>query len=312
MAFIYSEFDSLPSTLVADLKAKILLSSDYSNPTANVVKATTPLGATIAVDLNGVAPTNQVFSPIPWRTWGTTTGTDSYTGRYVWFKRVNSGTTTTNPIHVRVAAGNTLLYVDIEGPRAGEANLDTNNYGSYRNCFALAQITPYMSADTIPAVALLGGSAYNGYASASALVSSSITNVSRNQADSASCVTAYLGCLNLPNTMQYGGFNYTQVASDGSTYLSPYVVFENVAGIRGRLTDVFYTGLQGQISNNGYDLSNPTLAQGDSVTYGGNTYKVLAPYRTDGSGNADTYGSFGSVRNYVNWFHSPLIAVRTA
>ena len=60
MAFAYSVFDTTPANLVADLKTKILLSSDWSNPSGNVVKCTTPLGGVMAIDLQGSSvPSNQ-------------------------------------------------------------------------------------------------------------------------------------------------------------------------------------------------------------------------------------------------------------
>lgn len=296
----------------------ILLSADYSNPTGNVVLATTPLGAKIAVDLNFAAPTVQKASFAAWRGYTGTTGTDQYSGRNTWYKRVSAGTTGANVCHVRVAAGTTLLYIDIEGPNASESNPDSVTYGSYRNCFCVAQVTPYFTSspnDTVPTVALMGGGSYPASDSASFQAASALSVVGRNMADTQSWVEAHLETLSFPsNRYDIGGYAWSRPLTnpDGNAYLAPYVVFEHAAGIRGRLTDVFNAGIWNLQGNNGIDAGNG-LSPGDRVTYGGNTYICLAPYRTDQSNNS-TFTAGGSFGAYNNWLNqqSPLIAVRIA
>lgn len=320
MSFTYSEFATTPANLVADLKAKILLSSDYTNPTGQVVLATTPLGAKIAVDLNAVAPTTQKVSPGVWRAYAGTTGTDQYLGRNLWFKRVNSGATGTISLHVRVAAGNTLLYVDIEGPYASENFTDSVNYGSHRSAFAVAQLTPYFTgspADAVPAVVLCGSASYTGYDAVTQSIGSQMSHVSRNMADTASWSEAHLETLDHPTwgaTVADGlSWNRQALAADGNTYLAPYVLSEHIAGMRGRLTDLFFGGFNNPSVLSGVDPNNG-LQQNDIVTYGGNTYKMLAPYKTDASNASVVAGSFGYAQNQVSPRHvcSPLVAVRIA
>lgn len=316
MAFTYAEFNSTPANLIADLKAKILASTDYTNPTGNVVLATTPLGAKIAVNLSDATPTTQYAGFSAWRDYTGTTGTDVFQGRYLYYKRNNTGTTA-NSIHVRVAAGNTLLYVDIEGPYSSEPNTDNTNYGSFRQMFAVAQVTPYFTTtpnDTVPAVAVLGSASYNGYSSYQPSVASNLTHVSRNMANTASWVEAHLEGLCYPNygygnNVNGSSFNRQGTAADGNTYLSPYVVSEHVAGMRGRLTDVFFAGWKNAATLNNADPNNG-LFEGNVVTYNGNTYKIIAPFKTDLASSAAT-GSVGAITN-SSVMTSPLIAVRTA
>lgn len=317
MAFTYAEFNTTPANLVADLKAKILASSDYTNPTGNVVLATTPLGAKIAVNLSDAAPTTQVCGFAPYRTFSGVSGTDLMQGRYIWYKRNNTGSTTTNPLHVRVSAGSTLLYVDIEGPYSSEPNTDSVNYGSFRQMFAVGQITPYFTtspSDAIPSVALMGSTSYNGYSSNSPSVNSHLTHVSRNMADNASWVEAHLEGLGFPNygygTQTAGSaFNRQATGADGNSYLSPYVISEHIAGMRGRLTDLFFAGWKNPSAINSTDPGSG-LFEGNIVTYGGNTYKVLAPFKSDLSSSVSS-GSVGACPN-SNTLTSVLVAVRTA
>lgn len=317
MPFTYQEFDTTASALVADLKTKILLSSDYSNPTGNVVVATTPLGAKIAVKLDDITPTVTKAGFAPYRGWSGVTGTDILQGRYTYYKRSSGGTTAGTPLHVRVSAGTTLLYIDIEGPRASETNTDSATYGSYRNVFAVSQITPYFTTtplDSIPAVALIASSAYTGNDSVNMSALSTLTHISRNMADTSSWVEGHLEVLSFPQWGITGnGSSWTRqrYAADGNTYMSPFVVSEHIAGLRGRLTDLFFGGWNTPIVQSVPDPNNG-LSAGDFVSVGGNTYKMLAPHRTDNSASAHAGGSFGYYNNYQNQSVSPLVAVRTA
>jgi len=312
--FIYSEFDTTPANLVADLKAKILTSSDYSNPTANIVKATTPLGAVIAMDLNTVAPSTTTFQPTVYRNWtgGAGTGVDPLSGRLIMYKRNATGSTS-NILHVRVAAGSTLLYIDIEGPRQYEANADSGNYGSIRQCVCLSEMTPYFSGaiDPVPAVVLGGSTSYQGVVNSSASQPATVVNVSRDAGNQTSWVQGHLGALTFPSMINSYNWHNPSTALDGSDYLSPYVVFEDVAGMRGRLTDVFFAGWYSNVVNNSSDTVRG-FTQGDTVSYGGKSYKILAPYKSESS----TYqgGSFGVTigNNGSTYMSSPLIAVRTS
>jgi hypothetical protein len=310
MAFTYQVFDSLPSTLVADLKAKILLSSDYSNPSGNVVKATTPLGATIAIDLTGSgAPTVQAWQPLVWRTYATSSGTDQLPAGYtLWWKAVTSGALGTVPLHVTLYAGNTLLYVSIEGPRYNESFAD-GTMGSLKQSIFISQLTPYHVADTTPTVVFGGSNSFPGYSSATGAPQSIFARVGQNQAANAPWVGASLSALHFPSDMSTYTSGWTPRASDGSNYLSPYVVFEQAAGIRGRLTDLYFAGVNR--SNNVADQALGA-APGEVMTIGSNSYRIEAPYRTSGNNNA--VGALGAFYNAGNangdYGRSPLVAVR--
>lgn len=314
MGFIYSEFDTTAANFATDCRTKILTSSDYSNPAGTVVKATTPLGATIAVDLAGAAASTQTINTYAYRLWtgGAGTGVDVVTGRITVFKRAAGGTTA-NVLHVRVAAGPTLLYIDIEGPRAAEANTDSATYGSQRQVFCVAQLTPYMAGDTIPAVVLMGSTSYVVGTAVLAGANAALCQVSRDQINVNSWVQARPFALATPSQQNTYAWNMVPIASDGSVYLSPYVVFEDVAGMRGRLTDVFFAGWYNNVALVGNDVT-PGFQPGDQLSYSGNTYRILNPYKSDGTGNGHVGGSFGAAYNFSAGGNScsPLVAVRVA
>jgi len=138
---------------------------------------------------------------------------------------------------------------------------------------------------------------------------STVAYVSRNQFDSAAWVNARLHTLQIPifgTASQV--YAQRQLAGDGTLYLVPWVVFEDSAGIRGRLTDMFFAGWAGSDDT----FVNQNLADGMPVSYSGNTYKVTTPYRADGTGSAHCYGTLGVLNNASAPTRSPLIAVRSA
>ena len=313
MAFTYSVFDTTPANLVADLKAKILLSSDWSNPNANVLKATTPLGGQMVIDLAGsAAPTTQGWvGPYFYRTYSGTTGVDPLSNYGLFWKAINSGATTTVPLHVTVVAGNTLLWIQVEGPRAGEAFADTV-FGSMKNTVALAQITPYFAGDTNPAVAFMGNG-HNPIADTLAInFQGTYTRVNQNSIATQPWVTAHLMGLCFPQDVQQWATVLPQRGLDGTYYLSPYVVFEHVAGIRGRLTDIYFAGQNR--SDNGSDLFQQGHVPGDVLTIGGNTYTLMTTSRGTQTNTWNTGGAFGYYTNSSasDYGRSPLVAVRTA
>lgn len=307
MAHVYSEFDSTPATIIADIKTKILLSSDWSNPTGQTVSCTAANGAQMALDLiGGGAADNTRIRPKAWRVFAAGTGTDGWQRSLYW---TNASNATTTPLHCKVAAGNTLLYIEIEGPRGGELNNDNVTWGSIKQSVWLAQMTAYLTADVTPAIVFGGSSSYNGSEGANGTNPASyVCHVSRNQAANLAWVPARLWTLNpvfMATSVTYHA--YQPVASDGNVMLFPFVVMEDVAGYRGRLTDVFYAG-----SNNSFGDTLSNLTIGQDVTYGGNTYRVTAPYKSNGNNNQNSYGPFGIVtnQNASNSVISPLIAVR--
>lgn len=315
MAFAYSVFDTTPANLIADLKTKILLSSDWSNPSGNVVKCTTPLGATMAIDLTGsTVPTTLGFgAPYIWRQYATSSGTDRLDGYGWWWKTQNTGATTTIPLHVTVSAGNTLLWITVEGPRAGEAFADNATYGSFRQTVAIAQLTPYFAADTTPQVVVISSGAYTGVTGPNqAIGPMSYIRVGQNMALNGTWVTGQLMALCFPTDVQQANTVMPNRGADGSVYLSPYVVFEHQAGLRGRLTDLYFAGINH--SSNTTDIFATNYAAGDVVTIGGNNYTVIAPYRGNQANNWDAASGFGWYRSaQINdSTRGPLVAVRTS
>jgi hypothetical protein len=278
MAFTYSVFDTTPANLIADLKAKILLSSDWSNPTGNVVKATTPLGATLAIDLSGsTAPTNVGWvAPYIWRAFSGVTGTDRLDGYGIFWKGSSTGATTTVPLHVTVVAGNTLLWITIEGPRSAENFADTVN-GSFRQTLAISQLTPYFASDTTPQVVVIGSSSFNGGGGQQITFQATYVRVGQNVAQTSAWPTGHLMALNFLTDTQQWNTVMPNKGNDGSIYLSPFVLFEHATGIRGRLTDLYCAGVN-HSANTG-DLFTTSHMAGDTLTIGGNTYTVMAPYR---------------------------------
>jgi hypothetical protein len=163
MAFSYQEFSTTPAGVVAAVKAAILTSSNWSNPTGQVVQCTAQNSATMALDLvGGGAADNQRLRTMAYRLFSGGVGTNGIQRSLYWNRTAGNAA---EPLRCRIAAGNTLLYIEIEGGRAGEIGADSASAGSYRSCIFLAQITPYFGADTIPSIAFGGSSAYQGYES---------------------------------------------------------------------------------------------------------------------------------------------------
>lgn len=282
MPTTYAEFDSTPATLVADLKTRITASTDWVAFTGggltNTVKATTTRGAEMVVMLDSVAPTVQRAQFRVFRTHNGTTGTDPLERYVIW--KTETGGTTALPLHCVVSAGKDHLFIAIEGPYAGETGASATN-GSYRQSFFLGELLPYFAADTVPAVVLCAHTA-------TALTTSNVQLtcvVSRNQANTASWVPARLGTV---STVDVGALvtdtaNLNPRASDGNTYLWPWVVAEQAAGMRGRLKEIYFAGHSGPVVLPG---EYQPLA-GDDVTFGGRTYRSQRPMAGPGVASAD-------------------------
>lgn len=311
MAHVYVEFDTTPGGLVAALKTNILTSSEWSNPTGNVLKATSTLGAQMVIDLTGGGAVETFrMRPLFWRAHNGTTGTDSHQRTIYWSRNSNGGSgniTTTSPIHVRLAAGPTLLYFDIEGPRVGEQGYDNNILGCRRQFLFISQITPYFGTDTVPAVVVGGCSSYPGYENQSPGDGSVAAWVSRNAADSASWQQSRILTLAFQYAVPTNSVppqHQTYSSIDGNYYMAPYVVFEDLAGIRGRLTDLFNLG--GVYASSLRAGAAPQISVGQIVTAGSNTYKAILPVKMEND-NADN--CLAVVSNSVGG-SGPILAVR--
>lgn len=247
---------------------------------ATVLKATTTRGVEMVVDLAGGSSTVRQTVNV-YRSWDAGVGTDQVIRHLSWHAATGAITDT---LHVVVAAGKEHLFFSVEGPRAGESNADSTTLGSYRTYLALCDLVPYMAADTVPAVVLAG---YTGTATTD---ETPWVHVSRNQADIASWVQARMGTVAFPagdiNSVNPVPLTFTQPASDGNTYLFPYVVVENNAGLRGRLP----------ILHVGYNVANLTGEQivtpGALFTVGGAAYRAVGTHKSP-STNA-TWGPFGA------------------
>lgn len=281
MATAYSTFDTTPTNLVADLKAKILLSTDWANITGQVVKATTTRGAQMVVDLADAAATAMRAQLGVYRTHDGSTGVDKVT-RYVSWR--DSGGATSDPLHVRVSAGKEHLYIDIEGPRPGEANAVDSNNGSQRQCFYIGDLVPYFGGDTIAAVAMFGPTNQGNF-------SGYTWHVSRNQGNNASWVPANAISLQIPTSANQSVFPMNSVnplaAGDGKLYMWPYVIVEQADGLRGRINKAFMCG----VTTSSAGEAAPALYS--KRTYGGDTYILLNPIKAANTSNWSNSG-FGA------------------
>jgi hypothetical protein len=276
MAIAFSAFDSTPATVVADIKAAILTSTDWTNPAGDRVLATTTRGADMVVDLADAAADAQNMQLGVYRT----AALADKVVRYVAWR--DSGGATSDTLHCRVSAGKEHLYFDVEGPRAGETNAVSATMGSYRALFFLGDLIPYHASDTATVVLVAD--------TAATLSGFTLAHVGRNYANSASWVPAYLATLSPAMTAPYGAQSalaLTRVSTaDTKTYLWPYVVVETTAGIRGRIARAYFTGWETQIE------AGPVLSR---HTYDGVTYILMVASRNDGQSGNNASSAFGYV-----------------
>jgi hypothetical protein len=291
MATTFSMFDTTPSGAVAAIKSAILASTDWSNPAGDRVTCTTTRGAAMVVDLADAAATALRLQLGVYRT----TGLADKIVRYMYWRP--AGGATTDTLHCTVSAGKEHLFVTVEGPRVGEAN--PYSAGSYRPVFFLCDLVPYFPADTIAAV-VCGGTADVNAPITSA---SSQVYVSRNATDTASWVVGSLETLQ-PTRGQATNplYRYSGQSLVGSTrYVRPYVVFEDTAGMRGRLARFFHMGwnIMGTVS----DFPVPMFTR---ITVGGATYIGVPVHRSASSTAVSPFAQGGSIDGTDG---SPVIAV---
>lgn len=297
MGNYFAFFESTPANLAADLRTQILNSTDWSRPNAgslpNLVKATTTRGAQMAVQLDDASVSAVRMQLGVYRTHDGTTGVDKIV-RYLNWR--TTGGATSDPIHCVVSAGKEHLFFSVEGPRAGEANANSSSSGTPRQSFFIGDLVPYHAGDSQAAVVcasqVTSGTSYTR------------VHVSRNAANDASWVAARMLTLSYPvynvgtawlNTMRYS-------SGDSKWYLWPYVVVEDVAGIRGRLAKVFNAGY----SMEGSDGDDPLPAVYSRVSYNSENYILVPPMRNAQSNL--NYNPFGSVSSSTT-DDSPVIAV---
>lgn len=270
---IFSAFDTTPANMVADIKAAILTSDAWSNPAGSRVVATTTRGADMVVDLADAAASNQRMQMGVYRT----SGLSDKVTRYLQWR--DTGGSTSDPIHLVVSAGKEHLYLQVTAPYTGEANASSN-----RGSFFISDLVPYFSTDSVAAVVC------GGQASDSLTNNHYLCHVSRNAANNASWVTAYLGALGFQGINS--PVNHQMPAADGDVYLSPYVVVETLAGLRGRLAEFFWAGWT--------DVALAGPGQLSKVTVGGNTYIVQKAFN-----GGQLHSAFGN----ANSSNVPMVAV---
>lgn len=279
MPTTFSTFDTTPAGAIAAIKAAILASSDWSNPAGDRVVCTTTRGAAMVVDLADAAAT---AIKLQFGVYRTTALADKIIRYLLW---AASGGTTGDPLHCVVSAGKEHLYVSVEGPRAGEPNPATSTGGSYRPILFLCDLLPYFASDTVPAV-VCGGTTN---ASTPVTNTSILIHVSRNAANSGSWVSGVLESLggvvrntSLSNSYRLAG----QAQSPAGQVIRPYVVFEDVAGMRGRLSAFHFLGWTA-VGSMGGDTPPQVFSR---FTLGSATYIALTPERSPSSIGVSPFG----------------------
>lgn len=299
MALSFQEWTSTPTNFVSDLKTKILTSTDWANPSGDIVQATTTRGANLAINLSKASATNYKAT---FEIYRSGTSTDPIT-RY--FNYTRSGSSSSSVLHCTLSVWKEGLYLYVEGPRVGETGVDDATYGSIGSSFALVDIVPYHTADTEETVCCVGSTD-----SANGGSEQFHCHVGRNVDATRVWDSAYLASVDRV-TAQYDGSNLgggrhlqAYCATDDKVYLFPYLVIENRDGLRGRLNDIYFAGW----SSLNYTYESG-LAVGQEVTYDSKTFVILPAAR--GSYTTKNFNAFGSVYNYYpNNAATPLVAVR--
>jgi hypothetical protein len=220
--------------------------------------------------------------------------------RYIYWR--TSGGATSDIVHWTVSAGKEHLYIDIESPRPGEIN-SVATVSSYIQAFFLGDVIPYHTADSIPTVVCIGN-----YVGASGLgTTNMLAHVGRNQANNASWVTARLASLHPPTCKSAALISAVQKSSsDSKTYIFPYLIFEEVAGLRGRVAKCFFTGFN--FTTGAQQFNDQILPAMTKLTYGGETYILLAPMKAVQSTSYAMPWGTGPTSGVVPT-NSPVIAI---
>jgi hypothetical protein len=307
MALHYEEYTTTPANWVADTKAAITTSTDWSNITANIVKATTTRGAEMVLDLNKAAPVNNYATIAFWHDHNGSSGNDEITRYHHW--KYQSGGTTSNALHCVVSASKEHLIVMTEGPYSTESNTDNVESGSKRATICMADIVPYHGGDTTAAVVAISAVS----TSQSSATGNPFCAVSADAPNSGRWVPAQLATVQPPfspdMTSSYGTSTLQVTAEgDGKAYLFPFVVVETENGLRGRLNNVYWAG-----------WSKPTSAaegqgftENSTVTYGGNTFVVRRAAKALTVSSSATITPFGAVPASSAFAAEPQIAVMKA
>jgi hypothetical protein len=267
----------------------------------NIVTAVTDRGAEIFLDLEAGGDNASFLGVALHRDWtGTVPGGHVDTKNFYTYYRFSAGTSTM-PLHVILSLSKNHLFFSIEGPRAWETSPTSTTYGSIRNYFAVCDLVPYHAADTTPCVVAIGMTTNSPVPTVTN--SAHQVSISRNTLDTLSWQPGRLATLDWPTIYTTDVVTPNRDCTiDGKTYLLPYVMFSEVQGLRGRLSDFFYCGTTAPSPVT--DLAEPV---GTRVEFDGAEYKLLAVNKGDGSNVA--WGPFGSIDNDSSPTRSLVLAV---
>ena len=253
----------------------------------NIFKATTTRGAQMVVDLSDAGMAGEVGMQLGvYRSHDGTVGVDKQVKHLQW--RYQAWTTSV-PVHVTLSLSKEHFFLAIEGPRPGETGAVSAQYGSFRNYFFLSDLVPYDEEDVVPVV--VSGGANMVSTSAGVQYNSHIAHVSRDLEDTRSWSPARLASLQVPSAGEASVLNVQRQREVDDRYiLTPYVVFDDTDGMRGRLSSIFFAGVN-QASE--FSVSPPPL--GTRIQYQGLWYKLIAVNKGDGGRSA--WGPLGAVAN---------------
>jgi len=293
MAITFTEGKSFAADLMTDLNTAILANADWTRPNSGTrpttYKCTTTRGAQMVLDLadtGGIGTARMIVAAYTSYD-GTTLGDKTGTTRYLNYKGIAAGTTATNWIYWTLSISKEHFFLMVEGPRPGEANADNVTYGSVRNYIFMCDLVPYFDSGVDPEPVVIFGATQSTSTDAYSL-NSHKAYASESIGDNP-WTPGNLLTLDFPSLS--GSPVTTRVGPDDNYYLSPYVFFGDVDGIRGRLSHLFYAGV-----NTNFDTSPLSLPPvGSFVTYDDVIYKLLAVNKTTGaSGNGSVqWGALG-------------------
>lgn len=314
MGLSYTEFATTGTNLLADIRAAILASSDWSRPNAagkpSLYKATTDRGADMIVDLEDAASTLYVLKCAVWGSHDGTTGANK-NAKYINWRPIaagNSTMTSSSPLYVTLSCGKNHFFLMVEGPKAGDPGVYTTAYGSWRNYLFLSDLVPYHTSDTQPVVVVGGASWDRSNSAASVSNNDHQIQVSKGKNATINWSQGKIVTLDFPTMFTSDTIAVTrQCAWDNNYYISPYVIFDDLDGMRGRLAMFHFAGYN-QTSDASEVASTPV---GSKVLFNGQWYKLIAVNKTDA--NSAQWGPFGSVSNATGAtaFRSIVVAIPT-
>jgi hypothetical protein len=304
---VYSEFDSTPANVLADIRTVLLSCASVSRPNAatepDCYKITTTDGADMVFDLNDAAVDAQKMTIAVYKSYDGTTFVDKHQKYLNWRP---SGGATTNPIHVIVSVSKEHVFIGVEGPRGPETGA-VGSQGSYRSYFAMSALTEYHAGDTPTAVVIGQNSLYNVLPSF--VLSSHRSYITRNYDNTLSWEPGVVTPLSFAVAGMVGAVNVQRASiGDGKFHLSPYVFFGDVGGDRGRLKAFHFAGF----TQPDIIADAPVTPVGAKTTHDSQLYKFIAVNKGEGAVSQFSYwGPFGAALNSgpTNFNSSVIVAV---